>query len=394
MSGPSNVTGPSPAPSAAPSLAEIFLRFLRLGCTAFGGPAMVPHIRTMAVGRGWLDEDDFRTGMAVCQSVPGATAMQVSAFVGLRVRGAPGGLAAYAGFFLPAFALITALSALYAASRDAGPMLAAFAGLQVVVCALMTHAAIDFARRYLTSHVDTALALGTGLVFGLRGSPVLALAGACLAGVWAYGGVQGGPAIRRGRRSGLRGMAWLLCGAAAFVGLVALLRPDLLELCLVMMKVDLFAFGGGYVSLPLMLHEVVEARHWLDPRTFMDGIALGQVTPGPIVITSAFVGWLLAGLAGAVVGGVSAFTPSLLILAGVLPFFDRLHRWWVFQRALRASLASLVGLMAAMAGRFLEAAPWNPAAVVIAVAALLALRRGVDVLWVVMGGAAASMVLM
>lgn len=385
----------SPAESPPPGLADIFLRFLRLGMTAFGGPAMVPYIRAMAVGRGWLDEDDFRLGMAVCQSVPGATAMQVSAFVGLRVRGVPGGLAAYVGFGLPAFALITVLSALYAASRDAGPVLSAFAGLRVIVCALMAHAALDFARRYLATGTDTALALAAGLVFGLRGNPILAIAGVCLAGVFLYRGEADVPPPAKGRSRGSwgRNMAWLLGGTAAFTALVALVRPDLLELCLVMMKVDLFAFGGGYVSLPLMLHEVAEARNWLDPATFMDGIALGQITPGPIVITSAFVGWMLAGLAGALVGAVSAFTPSLLILAGVLPFFDRMRRWWAFQRALKASLASLVGLMAAMAGRFLEAAQWSPAAVVVAVAAFIALRRGVDVLWVVLAGAALSMVL-
>lgn len=384
----------APPQAASPSPVSVFLRFLRLGLTAFGGPAMVPHIRAMAVRQGWVDEDDFATGMAVCQSVPGATAMQVAAFTGLRAGGVPCGLAAYAGFGLPAFCLITALSMGYAASRDAGAAMAAFAGLQVVVCALIAHAALDFARRYLQSRVDTLLALGTGLVFGLRGNPVLAILGACLAGVLLHRDVRGaqpGPAARR-RGSWGRDMAWLLGGAAAFVGLVALIRPDLLRLCLVMMKVDLFAFGGGYVSLPLMLHEVAEVRHWLTPQAFMDGIALGQVTPGPIVITSAFVGYLVFGLAGAAVAAVSAFTPSLLILAGVLPFFDRLQRSAVFQRALRASLASLVGLMAAMAGRFVEAAQWSPAAVVIAVAALAALRKGVDILWVVLAGAGAAIV--
>ena len=379
----------------APSRTEIFLGFLRLGLTAFGGPAMLPHIRAMAVGRGWVGEDDFRVGMAACQSLPGATAMQVAAYVGLRVHGVPGGLAAYLGFGLPAFALITVLSAIYAASRDVAPALAAFAGLQVVVCALMAHAAIDLARRYLTTRTDVALALATGLVFGLRGNPILAIAGACLAGVVLHRQVHGGAPlpVRSTRRSRGRDMAWLLGGAAVFLALVALVRPDLLELCLVMMKVDLFAFGGGYVSLPLMLHEVAVVRDWLTPQAFMDGIALGQITPGPIVITSAFVGWMLAGLAGAAAGAVSAFTPSLLVLAGVLPFFDRLHRWWAFQRALRASLASLVGLMAAMTGRFLETAQWSLATVVIAAAAFFALRKGVDVLWVVLGGALASIIL-
>ena len=91
-----------------------------------------------------------------------------------------------------------------------------------------------------------------------------------------------------------------------------------------MMKIDLFAFGGGFTSLPLMLHEVVELRGWIDEKTFMNGIALGQVTPGPIVITATFVGYLLYGFWGSVVATLSIFTPSFLMLVIINPFFDRL----------------------------------------------------------------------
>jgi len=161
-----------------------------------------------------------------------------------------------------------------------------------------------------------------------------------------------------------------------------------------MLKVDLFAFGGGYASVPLMLHEVVEVHHWMDSRVFMDGIALGQVTPGPIVITATFVGYLLAGIPGAIVGTASIFTPSLIVLTMVVPYFDRLQDNPALQRALRGALVSFVGLLLAVTIRFGLAAQWSVYAVIIAVAAFVALRLKADILWVVLvGGVISALVL-
>ncbi|WP_461209628.1 chromate efflux transporter [Desulfocurvus sp. DL9XJH121] len=375
------------------SLADLFLGFLRLGCTAFGGPAMVPYIRDLAVRkRAWLTEDVFRLGMALCQAVPGATAMQMAAYVGLRARGLPGALAAYLGFGLPAFVLITALSAVYHATRDAAAMTAAFQGLKLVVVALVANAAADFTRKFVSSRADTAIALGVGLMVGLRGNPILAILGACAAGLVVYGHEPPGadPGCCNGG-SPLRRLAALGLGLAAATGLLALLRPDLLELAWVMFKVDLFAFGGGYASLPLMLHETTTARAWMSPEVFMDGLALGQITPGPIVITSAFVGYHLAGFAGALTGAVFAFTPSLFVLTAATPYFDRMQASPLFRRAVRASLASLAGLMAAVFARFAVDAPFSLPGALLCVAAFLALRRGVDILWVVLAGAAMAL---
>ena len=115
-----------------PPLPAIFVAFFRLGCTAFGGPAMIPYIRRMAVDRArWLSEDAFRVGMSLSQALPGATAMQVAAYVGLRARGMWGGLAAYTGFGLPAFGMILALSYMYVRYLHLGPVMSALAGLKV-----------------------------------------------------------------------------------------------------------------------------------------------------------------------------------------------------------------------------------------------------------------------
>jgi chromate transporter len=175
-------------------------------------------------------------------------------------------------------------------------------------------------------------------------------------------------------------------------GLVAFLvfnRP-LFALAALMIRVDLFAFGGGFASVPLMLHEVVDVRHWLDSKAFMDGIALGQVTPGPIVITATFVGFQIAGFPGALVGTIAVFAPSFLMVLTTVPYLDRLQASLLFRRALRGVLASFVGLLGAVAVSFGIAVSWSIPLMIIVAGAFAALRLKVDILWVVLAGAAVS----
>ncbi|MGE4293488.1 MAG: chromate efflux transporter [Desulfovibrio sp.] len=401
-----SATSPLRPGTNRPSLAVLFLTLLRLGCTAFGGPAMIPHIRRLAVEeRRWVSEADFRLGMAVCQLLPGATAMQAAAYVGLRTRGGLGALAAYLGFGLPAFLLMLGLSALYFHSRDLGFVQSVFAGLKIVVAALVLDAAWNFSERYLERGAHLLLALGAGLWLGLGGNPVWALVVCCLLalplfreetgsasgfeGLVAPGCGKQASALRIGWWPALGGSLFLLLGLGV---LFALDRPHF-DLAAMMARIDCFAFGGGYVSLPLMLHEVT-SRGIMGERMLMDGIALGQVTPGPIVITAAFVGYAVSGVFGALLATVFVFAPSFFFLALVAPAGERLARSAFARRAFKGSLISLVGLMAAMGARFLVEIPWGPGEAMIGLAAFAALRRKVDVLWVVLGGAMVSMLLL
>ena len=378
----------------APSLLCIFLRFLRIGLTAFGGPAMVPYIRAMAVDREqWLSEKNFKLGMAVSQMIPGATAMQIAAYVGLRSRGGPGAVMAYLGFGLPAFLLMVALSALYFSAHDIPAVVAAFSGLQVIVVALILHATINFARLYLDSLSSRLLACMAGIWLGLKGNPILALVAICVLAIFVFRNEHGSHFDTNiGKPVGrpLLSAGVFLTGLIAFIALLYLIDPRLFDLGLLMIKIDCFAFGGGYVSVPLMLHETVEVRGWLTSGQFMDGIALGQITPGPIVITGAFVGYVVAGLIGASVAAVTVFTPSLIFLCAATPFADRLAASPIARRVLKGSLISLVGLMAAVAARFGLSVDWGILEGGVAMASFVALRLGTDVLWVVLAGASLS----
>ena len=386
--------------SESPSLRALFGAFLRLGVTAFGGPAMVAYIRDLAVRKNhWVSPDSFADGTALCQTIPGATAMQAAAYVGLRARGTVGALASFVGFGLPAFILMTILSILYTVSRDLQPVESAFRGLHVIVVALVANAVVTFGRSTIKNWRDTILAFGAcAFLFG-GGSPILAILASAGVGMVIYHGLNlpirslhadGQP---DGRRAVRPVISAVLAGGAVLAFLFVIDRR-LFDLTVLMMKVDVFAFGGGFASVPVMLHQVVDVRHWMDSKTFMDGIALGQVTPGPIVITATFVGYQIAGLAGALAGTVAVFSPSFLMVLITVPYFDRLQHSLLFRRALRGILASFVGLLLAVTGQFAIAASWTAPSIFLAVAAFVALWFKIDILWVVLVGAGVSIFLL
>jgi chromate transporter len=375
---------------------KLLVSFLRLGLTAFGGPVMVAYIRDLAVRKHrWVSEGSMRDGVALCQSLPGATAIQTAAYVGLRAGGTLGALAAYVGFGLPAFILMLILSFGYAEARDLRAVVSAFTGLQAIVVALVANATFTFGRSSMTDWRDALLALGAAVFLRSGGSPIVGICGAGLLGALLFRGKDGQqpvPSPASGSKAFSQMGPALMFAGILLAGLLLLWVLDrrLFDLAALMVRVDLFAFGGGFASVPLMLHEVVEARGWMDSTTFMDGIALGQVTPGPIVITATFVGYRVAGFLGALVGTIAVFSPSFILLLATVPHFDRLKASRLFQRAVRGALGSFVGLLLATTIRFGLAAPWTIPSVIIAVFAFVALRFKVDILWVVLAGALIS----
>ena len=178
---------------------------------------------------------------------------------------------------------------------------------------------------------------------------------------------------------------------AALIGLYVV-NADLFTLAAIMLKIDLFAFGGGFASLPLMLHEIVIVKGWMASGTFMDGIALGQVTPGPIVITATFVGYMVQGLAGAVVATIAIFSPSFFMVVTIAPVFDRLKSSPYFSRVIDGILASFVGLLIYVLIKFALAVPWDIVRIILGFASLAALLRKVDILYIVPAGAVLSVI--
>ena len=387
---------PPPQSSPSPSAAAIFGSFLRLGITSFGGPAMIAHIKELSVKRHkWLTEETFKDGVVICQSVPGATAMQMAAYVGLRVRGVQGAVASYVGFGLPAFLLMLALAVLYSGSRKVPVALSMFQGLQVMVVAIVANATFTFGRDIGKKPLNLVLAAAAAVLFWIGVSPFVVIVGAAIVGGLMFKDPETPPPS--GKKEGGAGhvprpiVVFMILACAGVVGLYFADRK-LFQLAALMLRIDLFAFGGGFASLPLMFHEVVNAMGWLDGNTFMDGIALGQVTPGPIIITATFVGYLVRGIPGALVATAAIFTPSFVVLVAITPFFDRLKNAKHFSGATRGILASFVGLLCYMTIRFAVAVPWETGKILLGIAVVIALARKINILYVVLIGSVLSMV--
>lgn len=383
----------------------LFLAFLRLGCTAFGGPAMVKYIKDLSCGKyDWVSRKDFDHGVALVQIIPGATAMQAAAYAGLKAGGGIGSLAAYTGFAIPAFVFMTVLSVIYVHAIDLKPVESCFLGFKVIVVALVANATISFGRKMVRSWQDVVLVAAAAGYLVMKGSPVTAIIACGIAGMLLYPQAGAGEGPEEKGSPGKNGFSCLFTSepvrfagliiavVAGIMALIFFIDPFLCKLCALMMKIDFFAYGGGYASLPLMLHEIVDKRHFLSEKAFMDGIALGQVTPGPIVITATFVGYLLRDFLGAAACTWAIFTPSFLVLLLIAPVFEYLKSSPMFRRCMRGVLSSFVGLLLAVFISFVLAISWNLPSVLIGLAAFTALFLKVDILWVVLGGGILAMI--
>jgi chromate transporter len=379
---------PVPPGPTGPSGASVFFAFFRLGITAFGGPAMVSYIRKMVVGKkGWLDGATFDDGIALCQAIPGATAMQVAAYSGLRIRGTVGALAAFVGFGLPAFLLMMALSALYVSTSSLPPVQAIFLALQAIIVAMVGYATVSFGRTSLKRCVHVLVAAIAAVLFMVGVHPVIVIVLAGLLGIIILPASDRKTELPVALSPGPENsFIILLALAGVFFLLLFLFLPPLFDLASTMARIDLFAFGGGFAALPLMFHEVVDVHAWMDSTTFLNGLALGQVTPGPIVVTATFVGFLTYGFWGGVVATIAIFTPSFLFVIGTVPYYDRLRNWQLYQKMFQGILFSFVGLLLSVTIKLALAVPWSWFPALLATGAFVSLLLGAEIIWVVAGG--------
>jgi len=323
--------------------------------------------------------------------IPGATAMQTAAFVGLRTRGVPGAAASFIGFGLPAFLIMMVAAAAYTYAHSMPVVISAFSGLQAIIVTLIANATLSFGRTTLKSWQHFAIAGAAAALFGLNVNPVIVIMAAAVGGLVLIRSKSNQPTtdtdpsptqVQSTTRSIVR-----IFGAVV-LGLVLLffLQRDGFNLSTLFLRIDLFAFGGGFASVPLMYHEVVDVRQWMDSATFLNGIALGQVTPGPIVISATFIGYLLYGLWGGILATISIFLPSFILIVGIAPYFDRLRSSAYFNQIIQGVLCSFVGLLFTVTLRFTWNVHWDIPHILLAIAAMIALVLKTDILWVVIAG--------
>ena len=271
-------------------------------------------------------------GVALCQLIPGATLVQIVTYIGYRVRGIPGALTAAVAFVLPAFIALLALSALYFRFHSLWLIQALFKGLGAIVLAIILNACLSFGKNILTDWKAALIALLSFFAFFFRWNLLLIFALAAAAGLMLrLKHAPAGPARSGGNHSeGTRGKELLLVAfIAAVVCLLLVLSylvdPKIATLSLSLAKIGTVAFGGMFTGLPLIQYELVDRLGLLNTKEFLDGIALGQVTPGPILITATFVGYKVATFLGAFMATLGMFAPSFFILVLLIPYHDRLQ---------------------------------------------------------------------
>ena len=261
-----------------------------------------------------------------------------------------------------------------------------------MIVSIVANATLSFGKTTLKTWKNVIIAVIAAGLFGVKANPVFILALAAFLGVFVK---NKQPVASRAVHSVKMAhtpiaLAFLLAASVAGFALLFFFHRELFDLAVIMSKIDLMAFGGGFASVPLMFHEIVEVRSWMDGPTFLNGIALGQFTPGPIVITATFVGYLLKGPLGGLIATIAMFLPSFLILIGIAPWFDRLRQSPYFMRAIGGILCSFVGLLLTVTVNFALNVHWDFLHILLAAAAFVALLLNVDILWVVLLGTAIS----
>ncbi len=379
---------------------------LRIGATSYGGPAIVAQIRRVTViEQGWITDEEFRESLAFAQMLPGPVATQTAAHVGWRLHRGRGVLLAMLAYNSPAFLLMLGLSAAY--FRFAGlPLVhAAFRGLEAAVVAIVVQSILAMAQPALRDWRGVVIAALAAWGFFGGANTLLVLAGAAVAGIAAgalrprrppAGGDGAGlPAPRPGtpyRRTLLAAAAVALAYAAAIAASGAV-SPRLPALGAAMTRINLVAFGGGYTAVAFMFQEAVhDASHaWLTTGEFLDGLALGQITPGPVIVTATFIGYKVGGVVGAAFAPVCIFLPSSLLLVVLAPQFARLRHLAVVQGAVGGLLAAFVAMLLHVLAEVARSALVGPWETALAVAALVALRLRVGVIWVVVAATAVGL---
>jgi chromate transporter len=319
------------------SLGELTAYFLRLGLLGFGGPvALVGQMeRELVADKKWLTKEQMREAIAICQSLPGPLAIQVGIYVAYLRAGFWGAWAGGWAFILPNFIIVAGLGALYVHLGDLSAITAIFYGVSPAVIALILHSCWRLAKLGMEDLMQWAIAAACLVVTViLQAEVALLFIGAGAIGIVYYGHVVP-------RRAGTLVVAAIPAAAAPLAP--AATGSTLGNLFLFFLKAGSLTFGSGLVIVPFLEQGLVQQYGWLDPRQFLIAVAVGMISPGPVVITATFVGYLVAGFTGSLVSTVGIFLPSFLLVLVAAPLLARYRANPNVQGFVKGAYAAAIG---------------------------------------------------
>lgn len=371
-----------------PSLTYLFLTFLRIGSTSWGGfMALISMIQKKVVEKdGMLDGTTVMDGISMASVLPGPMAVNVVSFVGYKLGGWMGAFVSVVAVLLPSFLLMLALSHLYFQYGNIPAMAHFFAGILPAVAAIIISVAINLGQKSIKDVPQIVIAVIAAMLVFFSKSYLTTLGILAVSGVFGYlfyykkSAAGPVPLQKTEPAHSYRKQYWLVIAVAVL--LVFLFLPDknpalLLNktILLTFSGMSLSQFGGGYVIIPTMQKIVVDGMHWLSDREFVDAVAMGQITPGPIFVSATFIGYKLAGFWGALNATISIFFPTAVLTVFCAKFFNKISSSNVVAAVFKALRPAIIGMIASAALTILSNNGLSWLAAAIFAATLLAIMR-------------------
>lgn len=378
-------------------LLEISVLFLRLGLTAFGGPAA--HIALMrqecVERRGWLTETEYLDLLGASHLIPGPSSTELALHIGLRRAGGLGLILAGVCFILPAALLVTLFAWVYCRYGRIPQTAGVLHGVEAVIVAVVAQALWGLGRVAWKTKPFILLGMGATALAACGVGPLSVMLGAgTLTGLIHW--------MRSGRAEGPRPLLLLALIIAVFVlapeafsqAMPHKIQFSLLSLFLIFIKFGATVLGSGYVLLAFLRDGLVTTLHWLTSRQLLDAVGVGQVTPGPVFTTAAFIGYLKAGPAGAVLATLGIFFPAFIFVAVSGPLLPRLRRSRLASAFMDGINVAAVAIMVIVTWQFARTALSSSAMVMLALLSLFVLLRfRVNSAWLIFGGAVCGLLL-
>ena len=328
-------------PAQRVAIRELVRYYLRLGLIGFGGPvALVGQMeRELVAERRWLTKEEMREGIAVCQSLPGPLAIQVGIWISYIRGGFWGAWAGGWAFILPNFVIVTVLGALYVHFGGLSAVKAIFYGVSPAVIALILHSCYRLTKLGMKDWLEWALAAAAFVItVAVQAEVALLFIGCGILGVLYYGSLFRKRTESSTTSSLMAGVPLVAAGAAP--GTAGAMLGKLFTFFL---KAGSLTFGSGLVIVPFLEKGLVQQTGWLNEREFLVAVAMGMISPGPVVITATFVGYLVAGFWGAVVATIGIFLPSFLLILIVAPILMRYRTNPNVQGFIKGAYAAAIG---------------------------------------------------
>jgi len=390
-----------------PSLLELVASFLKIGVTAYG-MAILQQLKATVINNKWLTREEVDEGIAMVQLYPGPIMFNLGTYCSYRLKGFWGGLLASFFFLLPSYLLMLFLSWVYFTYGSVEWVKPLFFALEAMVVGIVLHVFLDFGKRYVTNSRAAVIA-GTSfllLLFHVNALLIIVLAIVLELVFQRFLKEKKAESVTiktSAKSKSLPGkfssrMTAIMVTGTAFIAflLVGLFDHSIIgELTFSMFKIGAVAFGSGFTIMPLLQQEVVISHHWLTMQQFADGIAFGQITPGPFLITSTFIGYKIAGITGSIIATLGMFFPSFFYTLVVTEIYERIksNKW--IRRAIRGVMGAFTGMLAWVLLSLGETSLKSPFLFIWAVGSFILVRYfKLNILWVFLIGIGAEAILL